>query len=149
MEGSVAVGTGEEEIGGACVLSAASIAFLRGADRHGRRHGVKRGWVRVTVEDQRVRLFPPFVPLCTSALFLLHSHSFTLIVQPFSFSVTRDTEQDARRNSQAMAIIDPQDLERLWVLLTELAEQTNSHRHYTANLHAQANNVKVCTSLSR
>ncbi|ETW81787.1 hypothetical protein HETIRDRAFT_444926 [Heterobasidion irregulare TC 32-1] len=41
-----------------------------------------------------------------------------------------------------MAIIDPQDLERLWALLTELAEQTNSHRHYTANLHAQANNVK-------
>ncbi|THH04376.1 hypothetical protein EW146_g10195 [Bondarzewia mesenterica] len=44
-----------------------------------------------------------------------------------------------------MAIMDSpgdQDMGRLWGLLTELAEQTNKHKSYTASLHAQAGNVK-------
>ena len=35
------------------------------------------------------------------------------------------------------------DVARLFSVLTELMEQTNSHRNYTAQLHAQASGIKV------
>ena len=36
------------------------------------------------------------------------------------------------------------DVARLFTVLSELMEQTNSHRSYTAQLHAQASGIKVC-----
>ncbi|TFY73098.1 hypothetical protein EWM64_g10914 [Hericium alpestre] len=44
-----------------------------------------------------------------------------------------------------MAIMDnagEQDMTRFWQMLTELAEQTNQHKSFTATLHAQAGGVK-------
>jgi hypothetical protein len=38
------------------------------------------------------------------------------------------------------------DVARLFTLLSEIMEQTNSHRSYTAQLHAQASGIKVCTT---
>jgi hypothetical protein len=38
------------------------------------------------------------------------------------------------------------DVARLFTVLSELMEQTNSHRSYTAQLHAQASGIKVSTS---
>lgn len=45
-----------------------------------------------------------------------------------------------------MAIMDnpgEQEVARLWELLHQLAEQTQHHRNFTANLHVQASGVKV------
>lgn len=39
------------------------------------------------------------------------------------------------------------DVGRLFTLLSEIMEQTNSHRNYTAQLHAQASGIKVCTTI--
>lgn len=36
-----------------------------------------------------------------------------------------------------------QEVARLWELLHQLAEQTQHHRNFTANLHVQASGVKV------
>jgi len=36
------------------------------------------------------------------------------------------------------------DVTRLFTVLSELMEQTNSHRNFTAQLHAQASGIKVC-----
>lgn len=36
-----------------------------------------------------------------------------------------------------------QDVARLWELLQQLAEQTQHHRTFTANLHVQASGLKV------
>jgi hypothetical protein len=51
-----------------------------------------------------------------------------------------------------MVIIDntngEPDVARLFTVLSELMEQTNSHRSYTAQLHAQASGIKVCISHS-
>ena len=41
------------------------------------------------------------------------------------------------------------DITKLWGLLMELIESTNAHREYTAQLHAQANDVKVSHDLIR
>jgi hypothetical protein len=38
------------------------------------------------------------------------------------------------------------DVGRLFTVLSELMEQTNSHRTYTAQLHAQASGIKVRTA---
>ena len=38
------------------------------------------------------------------------------------------------------------DVARLFSLLSEIMEQTNSHRNYTAQLHAQASGIKVCAT---
>jgi hypothetical protein len=38
------------------------------------------------------------------------------------------------------------DVARLFTVLSELMEQTNSHRTYTAQLHAQAGGIKVRTA---
>jgi hypothetical protein len=38
------------------------------------------------------------------------------------------------------------DVGRLFTVLSELMEQTNSHRTYTAQLHAQAGGIKVRTA---
>ena len=49
-----------------------------------------------------------------------------------------------------MVIIDgangEPDVARLFTVLSELMEQTNTHRSYTAQLHAQASGIKVCTA---
>ena len=49
-----------------------------------------------------------------------------------------------------MVIVDGQtgepDVARLFTVLSELMEQTNSHRTYTAQLHAQASGIKVRTA---
>lgn len=48
--------------------------------------------------------------------------------------------------SKGMAIMDnpgEQEVARLWELLHQLAEQTQHHRNFTANLHVQASGVKV------
>lgn len=39
------------------------------------------------------------------------------------------------------------DVARLFTVLSELMEQTNSHRSYTAQLHAQASGIKVCAAV--
>ena len=47
-----------------------------------------------------------------------------------------------------MVIVDSStgepDVTRLFTVLSELMEQTNSHRNFTAQLHAQASGIKVC-----
>jgi len=52
--------------------------------------------------------------------------------------------------SVEMVIVDgapgEPDVGRLFTVLSELMEQTNSHRTYTAQLHAQASGIKVCTA---
>lgn len=39
---------------------------------------------------------------------------------------------------------DNPDETRLWALLSDLMEQTNKHRAFSAQLHSQANDIKVC-----
>jgi hypothetical protein len=61
-----------------------------------------------------------------------------------------DTKSTALSWSK-MVIIDgvtgEPDVARLFTVLSELMEQTNSHRSYTAQLHAQASGIKVCTAI--
>lgn len=72
----------------------------------------------------------------------------TCLPQPIVTN-TNDTKRTVLSWSK-MVIIDgangEPDVARLFTVLSELMEQTNTHRSYTAQLHAQASGIKVCTA---